>query len=193
MKLDLQKYLKILRHLELLPRPMGQDWSELWLQRFSGTVTVWPKSITSDYWNILSDPSAERLARMIKVGERSCWPRIRFIENRWKVERIILEGLRRSGPFNHNGESTNPVQAQQNADVRRGSRKNPFLTEHADSDEDVIVAPPRRQSSIFEELGRQASVLWDDEAVTEAEDEEAETTEDEDALAHNIRNSTVVH
>ena len=50
--------------MELLPRPMGQDWSEIWLQRFSGTITVWPKSIMSDYWHILSDPSPARLQNL---------------------------------------------------------------------------------------------------------------------------------
>ena len=96
-KLDLQKYLKILRHLELLPRPLGQDWSEIWLQRFSGTITIWPKSVLSDFFNILSDPSPARLARMIRAGERSAWPKIRFVSNRLKVERTISEGLRRAG------------------------------------------------------------------------------------------------
>ena len=97
LKLDLQKYLKILRHLELLPRPLGQDWSEIWLQRFSGTITIWPKSELSDFWNILSDPSAQRLARMLRAGERSAWPKARFIQNRMGLERLIVEGLRQSG------------------------------------------------------------------------------------------------
>ena len=38
-KLELEKFLKILRHLELLPRPLGQDWSSIWLQKFSGTIS----------------------------------------------------------------------------------------------------------------------------------------------------------
>ena len=49
LKLDLTKWLKVLRHLELLPRAFGQDWSEIWLQRFSGTITLWPKSVLSDF------------------------------------------------------------------------------------------------------------------------------------------------
>jgi len=77
LKLEMQKYLKTLRHLELLPRPLGQDWSELWLQKFSGSVTIWPKSVLSDYWNILSDPGPRRLGRMILFGERSCWPQLK--------------------------------------------------------------------------------------------------------------------
>ena len=93
LKLDMNKWLKILKHLELLPRPFGQDWSGIWLQRFEGTVTIWPKSVVSDYWHILSDPTPERLARMIRVGEKSAFPRLLFIRNRMKIERLIEEGL----------------------------------------------------------------------------------------------------
>ncbi|KAK5953146.1 hypothetical protein OHC33_005714 [Knufia fluminis] len=187
-KLDLQKYLKILRHLELLPRPMGQDWSEIWLQRFSGTVTVWPKSIISDYFNILSDPSPERLARMIRVGERSCWPRIRFIDNRLKVERVILEGLRRTMKPHGGSSMPNHVQEQQKADIGRGLNEKVFQAEQHESEDEYSAPPPRRQSTMFQELERQASVLWMDDGPTEAEEDGATTTDDEgqDALAHNL-------
>ena len=94
LKLDLNKWLKVLRHLELLPRPLGQDWSEIWLQRFSGTITIWPKSIPSDFIYILSDPTPERLARMIHVGQQSCFPKLKFIANRAKLEKHIHEGRR---------------------------------------------------------------------------------------------------
>ncbi|KAK5106252.1 hypothetical protein LTS08_000370 [Lithohypha guttulata] len=190
-KLDLQKYLKILRHLELLPRPLGQDWSEIWLQRFSGTVTVWPKSILSDYWNILSDPNPERLARMIKVGEKSCWPRIRFIQNRLKVERVIMEGLRRSNTSHNGAHIPNTIQEQQKADMNRGHHERPFQAYRSES-EDEDDEPEhfrgqfqgRRQSSMFEEISRQASVFYDDDE--EEQDDGMTSTEDEDALAHNL-------
>ncbi|KAH9868412.1 hypothetical protein J1614_007484 [Plenodomus biglobosus] len=97
-KLDLQKWLKVLRHLELLPRPLGQDWSELWLQRFSGTITIWPKSIPSDFVFILSDPTPQRLARMIHVGQQSAFPKLKFIANRAKLENIIHQGRRQYRP-----------------------------------------------------------------------------------------------
>jgi len=98
LKLDLRKWLKVLRHLELLPRPMGQDWSQLWLQRFSGTITIWPKSIPTDYYYILSDPTPQRLARMIHVGQLSTWPKLKFIANRMKLERMIDQGRKNSRP-----------------------------------------------------------------------------------------------
>lgn len=98
LKLDLNKWLKVLRHLELLPRPLGQDWSEIWLQRFSGTITIWPKSIPSDFVYILSDPSPQRLARMIHVGQQSAFPKLKFIANRANLERIIQQGRRQYRP-----------------------------------------------------------------------------------------------
>lgn len=98
LKLDLLKWLKVLRHLELLPRPLGQDWSELWLQRFSGTITIWPKSIPSDFIYILSDPTPQRLARMIHVGQQSAFPKLKFIANRAKLENVIQQGRRQYRP-----------------------------------------------------------------------------------------------
>lgn len=184
-KLDLQKYLKILRHLELLPRPLGQDWSEIWLQRFSGTITIWPKSVLSDFWNILSDPSPARLRRMLSVGQRSCWPKIRFISNRMKVERVITEGLRQVRPQQVDQSPPTYSQEQQNGETRLRSGKR-WRDEAKDSDdedklEDRGLSQMRRHSSMLEELTRQASVLWDDEVPTDAE---YGTTDDEAHESH---------
>ncbi|RKF57246.1 Patatin-like phospholipase domain-containing protein [Erysiphe neolycopersici] len=92
LKLDLNKWLRVVRALELLPRPLGQDWSQIWLQEFSGTVTIWPRTITSDFWHILSDPSPKELARMLHVGQQSAFPKLKFIANRLRVERMIVRG-----------------------------------------------------------------------------------------------------
>lgn len=97
LKLELSKSLKILRHLELLPRPLGQDWSGIWLQQFSGTITIWPKTRLSDFYYILSDPTPERLARMIRVGQLATFPKLLFLANHLKIERLIEGGLHSSG------------------------------------------------------------------------------------------------
>lgn len=94
LKLDLNKWLRVLRHLELLPRPLGQDWSEIWLQKFSGTITVWPRTIFSDFWRILSDPDPEQLGRMLHIGQQSAFSILKFLGNRMKVERMIERGRR---------------------------------------------------------------------------------------------------
>ncbi|KAH8663523.1 acyl transferase/acyl hydrolase/lysophospholipase [Tricladium varicosporioides] len=98
LKLDLNKWLKVLRHLELLPRPLGQDWSEIWLQQFSGTITIWPRSIISDFWRILSDPNPKQLARMLHVGQQSAFPKLQFLSNRMKIERMVERGRRETRP-----------------------------------------------------------------------------------------------
>lgn len=98
LKLDLNKWLKVLRHLELLPRPLGQDWSEIWLQRFSGTITIWPKSTMSDFYYILSDPTIARLARMIHYGQLAAWPKLKFIANRMSIEKVIEEAREATRP-----------------------------------------------------------------------------------------------
>ncbi|KAI1824413.1 lipase [Xylaria intraflava] len=97
-KLDLNKWLKVLKHLELLPRPLGQDWSQLWLQPFSGTITIWPQAQASDFWQILSDPDPDRLARMLHEGQQSTFPKLKFIANRLKIERLIEQGRRQTRP-----------------------------------------------------------------------------------------------
>jgi predicted acylesterase/phospholipase RssA len=102
-KLDMNKWLKFVRHAELLPRPLGQDWSQLWLQQFSGTITIWPKSVASDFYYILSDPDAARLARMLHEGQQSAFPKLKFVSNRLMVERIIEQGRRESRPWVRRG------------------------------------------------------------------------------------------
>ncbi|KIL84240.1 hypothetical protein FAVG1_12477 [Fusarium avenaceum] len=103
LKLDMNKWLKFIRHAELLPRPLGQDWSQLWLQQFSGTITIWPKSRISDFWHILSDPDPHRLSHMIHEGKQSAFPKLKFIENRLKIERLIEQGRSDSRPWVRRG------------------------------------------------------------------------------------------
>ncbi|KAI9800192.1 MAG: hypothetical protein M1825_004176 [Sarcosagium campestre] len=132
-KLDLNKWLRVLRHLELLPRPLGQDWSEIWLQRFSGTITIWPKSIASDFYYILSDPNPQRLARMLHVGQQSAFPKLKFIANRMKIERLVEAGRR----------ATRPAQTKSGiSSILSEDDLQKLLREARKSDGAVPVAPP---------------------------------------------------
>lgn len=158
------------------------DRSEIWLQRFSGTITIWPKTRLSDFWHILSDPSPARLDRMIKAGERSCWPKIKFISNRMKIENVILTGLRSTGSASIRPMTPSRVLEQQDKEVEFGENQYDVGGPAISEDEDEARPPPyaaplaRRQSSIIEELTRQASVLWDDGP----EQEDGATTTDDD-------------
>ncbi|KAI9870655.1 MAG: hypothetical protein M1830_003991 [Pleopsidium flavum] len=190
LKLDLNKWLKVLRHLELLPRPLGQDWSEIWLQRFSGTITIWPKSALSDFYYILSDPTPQRLARMLQVGQQSTFPRLKFIANRMKIERHIEDGLAASPE--HSGVLSGKdlrklvisarahgedVPASLSTDFN-GSSSPPSTESHEKGKEDdLTMGDLRRRFSMLEELSRQSRVFYDD---LDAEDSEA--TEEDDVM-----------
>ncbi|EEP81787.1 hypothetical protein UREG_06652 [Uncinocarpus reesii 1704] len=179
-KLDLNKWLKVLRHLELLPRPLGQDWSEIWLQRFSGTVTIWPKSVIWDLYYILSDPSPQRLARMLHEGQQSTFPKIKFIANRMKIEKVIAEGLARDPDWAGGvGPKAVPARSrpdqlfsdeedaqQRTVDLLTDSANQPSDTDSRKQDSSFkgLRRPPvpKRRSSVMEELRRQSAVFFDD-------------------------------
>ncbi|KAF7134016.1 hypothetical protein CNMCM5793_005596 [Aspergillus hiratsukae] len=193
-KLDMNKWLRVLRHLELLPRPLGQDWSEIWLQKFSGTITIWPKSVPSDFYHILSDPCPERLARMLHVGQQSAFPKIQFIKNRLKIENAIMQGLQQCS--SGRGRVMSPIlsrrrqdRAQEHADgmVERldqsfPERQSDYKDEsHYTEVSDSLSAgssrphtPDARRSSMFEEMRRQSAVFFDDSDMYG--DEDAVTT-----------------
>ncbi|KAL4075834.1 patatin-domain-containing protein [Scleroderma citrinum] len=92
LKLELTKNFKVIRDLELLPQLLGQDWSSVFLQRFDGTVTIWPKTRVWDWFHILSDPDPTELERLMRVGQIVTWPKLHMIENRYRIETQILLG-----------------------------------------------------------------------------------------------------
>ncbi|KAF7355343.1 Patatin-like phospholipase domain-containing protein [Mycena sanguinolenta] len=92
LKHELTKNFKLIRDLELLPQLLGQDWSSVFLQRFDGNVTIWPRTRFWDWIRILSDPDSEELERMMRVGQLVTWPKLRIIANRAKIEKQIYLG-----------------------------------------------------------------------------------------------------
>ncbi|KAI0528108.1 lipase [Xylaria bambusicola] len=137
-KLDLNKWLKVLKHLELLPRPLGQDWSQLWLQQFSGTITIWPQAQLSDVWKILSDPDPNRLARMLHEGQQSVFPKLKFIANRLKIERLIEEGRRETRPAVRRGSIESIISEDEMHNLLRANNVTDEETTEGEIDEAVI-------------------------------------------------------
>lgn len=194
LKLDLNKWLKVLKHLELLPRPLGQDWSAIWLQQFSGTITIWPKSRLSDYWYILSDPTPQRLAKMIRAGMQSAYPKLLFIQNRMKIERLIEEGLLLGRESKTNGDGAVPRHqsiSEESLHLHgRAMRLDAGASsaDEADTDEKLsanveqfedrvkMLNKENRRSSLLEELKRQSGVFFDD-PVEQGEDEDSDGSE----------------
>jgi len=85
-KLDLSKHFKVIRDLDLLPQILQSDWSGVFLQRFSGDLTLTPRSTVGDWWRLLSDPNQQQLRRMLEVGEKVTWPALRMVSNRLTIE-----------------------------------------------------------------------------------------------------------
>ncbi|KAI5295777.1 hypothetical protein KEM52_000279 [Ascosphaera acerosa] len=164
-KLDLVKWLKVLRHLELLPRPLGQDWSEVWLQRFGGVITIYPKTKTSDLYYILTDPTPKRLARMIREGQAATFPKILFIQNRMKVGRAIAKGLRLNKARKEEDRLPMRSELTANAEALRNMRAliqhAGDLTTYPDPPLDHSVESPYwERGNVLEELRRQSSIFF---------------------------------
>ncbi|KAI0771637.1 patatin-domain-containing protein [Trametes elegans] len=92
LKLELTKNFKLIRDLDLLPQLLGQDWSSVFLQRFEGSVTIWPRTRFMDWVHILSDPDPAEMERLMRIGQLVTWPKLHMIENRYRLERQIFLG-----------------------------------------------------------------------------------------------------
>ncbi|THV08518.1 patatin-domain-containing protein [Dendrothele bispora CBS 962.96] len=118
LKHELTKNFKVIRDLDLLPQILGQDWSSVFLQRFDGAVTIWPRTRLWDWFRILSDPDRQELDRMVKVGQLVTWPKLHMIENRARIEKQIYLGrqsVRRSLRPAVRAQESSSSQAKQNA------------------------------------------------------------------------------
>ncbi|GAA5927972.1 hypothetical protein JCM3775_002778 [Rhodotorula graminis] len=138
-KIELVKWFRVIRDLELMPELAGQNWSGVFLQKFEGSVTIWPKSRFSDWFRLLTDPDRDELARMIRVGQRVTWPKIKMIENRLKIERQVDLGrqeararLTSSSSSNGNGSA---------------SLAPPPLTRHNSSGDHLLIPREPRVAS----------------------------------------------
>jgi len=178
LKLELQKFIKISKHLELLPRPLGQDWSGIWLQQFSGTITIWPKSHISDFWYILSDPSPQRLARMLRAGQQSTFPKLLFIQNRMKIERLIEEGLLLGGSGQADMEDI-ATRDRGSMHMHGQAMRSSAEPSTEDESEPHHLQKEDRRPSVIQELKRQSAVFFDD---FEVDGEETGGSEDEVAI-----------
>ena len=172
--------------------------SGIWLQQFSGTISmsfccvpvsdasvltkstaIWPRSRLSDFWYSLSDPSSLRLARMLLAGQQSTWPKILFMANRMKIQGLIQEGLLlgespRSKAGNEASRSTR-ADVHATSQVKGSVQDAPSETD--DANDSFGAERQNRRPSVIQELKRQSSVFFDDVAVDGEETGESEYEE----------------
>ncbi|KAL7753735.1 hypothetical protein RI367_000666 [Sorochytrium milnesiophthora] len=178
LKLDLKKWLKIVRDLRLMPTFMDQDWSFLWLQKFDGNVTILPKSTISDYIHILTDPDEYRMTLYLIKGQRNTWPKMKIIANRMGVEQIVEEWRR---TFNRDRKtqvlaSINGRRSLSSASLPRyevlntasdvdtdtnGAVRPDVDDEGVDDDDDRNIASPDVGSSLEQVVGDSAAETGD--------------------------------
>lgn len=89
-KLDMKKWLYVLRHLFILPHYLHIDMSYFYLQQFSGNITVYPKPTFIDYIYAIRPPSTDKhMEYYIEKGQRIIWPKIYMLKQRLRIEKII--------------------------------------------------------------------------------------------------------
>lgn len=137
LKLHLSLNFKIIRDLDLLPAILGTDWSGVFLQRFGGAVTIWPKTRFLDWVHILSDPDRVELSRMIRVGRQATWPKLHMIENRIRLERAVDQGRKACRSILRAQAKANNAGAVSSS----GGPVGPGSQAHQDSGTDVSAAP----------------------------------------------------
>lgn len=92
LKLDLQKWLYLVRDLTLFPKLLNSDLSHIFLQKFEGSITIVPHAKLSDFFNLLADPDEKRMRSYLENGQKRTWPKLGMIGNRLKIE-LVLEAM----------------------------------------------------------------------------------------------------
>ena len=90
-KLEMQKNLKLIAELDLLPSFLGQNWNELFLQEFEGQATIVPQLSPKDYLYLFSDPTLPRMKHYFKQSAVDTWRKISQIRTRSAVANAIEE------------------------------------------------------------------------------------------------------
>ena len=111
---------------------------------------------------------------MLLVGQQSAWPKVLFIRNRLRIERLVEEGLLfgedgRRDSKDAKGRMSMHLHGQTLRSKEKPTSKNEVEAEHR-----FQMRREDRRSSILEELKRQSGVFFDDVAVDGEETGESE-------------------
>lgn len=123
---------------------------------------------------------------MIRAGQRSTFPKLLFVENRMKIERLIEDGLllARDRP-SINGLTRGGDSPHMHGQALRTSTDSAARSPSTDEPSPLPMADGR--SSVLEELRRHSGVFFDD-----VEGDGDETDLSEDGVKNGPSESTVV-
>ncbi len=69
--------------------------SQLFLQDFTGDVTLMPPFGLSDYLAVLSDPTPASMAKFLRVGQQEAWRKSAMLATRLRID-AALRSLRKA-------------------------------------------------------------------------------------------------
>ena len=118
---------------------------------------------------------------MLLVGQQSTWPKVLFIRNRLRIERLVEDGLLLSEDGRRDVDKKNermpiPLHDQTLRNVQEPPTETEFEGERR-----FRMRREDRRSSILEEIKRQSGVFFDDVAV---DGEETGESEEEPSYVH---------
>ena len=116
---------------------------------------------------------------MLFVGQQSTFPKLLFIENRMRIERLIEEGLLLGGSGKADMEGM-AVKDRENMHMRGHVMRCSAELSTEDEDERSHFEREDRRASVMQELKRQGSVFHDD---SEIDGEDTGMSESETAVA----------
>jgi predicted acylesterase/phospholipase RssA len=90
--LDLQKWLSLIRDMDMLPHIHGVDYSNIWLQQFQGNVTICPSALGPwrHVWGLMDIPTDPGdLEEMMHTGGVLTFAKVGMIASRMRVERVL--------------------------------------------------------------------------------------------------------
>ena len=90
LKLELIKWMSLVRDFKLMPNVFGNDVSSVFLGKWHGDCTVCAPLYFKDYLNLVSDPSTpSKINGYINGGEQATWRKIGMIADRWNIESAL--------------------------------------------------------------------------------------------------------
>lgn len=115
---------------------------------------------------------------MLLVGQQSTFPKLLFLQNRMKIERLIEEGLLLGGPGKLDTEGIANRGRESMHMHGQAMRSSAEPLTHDDNELSRLQKEDKR-ASVIEELARQGRVFFDD---SEIDGEDTGASEDEAAL-----------
>ena len=149
LKLDLQKWITLLRDLSLFPTFQQTDFSDVFTQNYSGNVTITPDVGWIDYSRVMTDPDYEGMKKYIDGGQNRCFHKLFMIGLRGRVEDCIERCIERFE--GSDVVSSLPEKAKLSSKKKSKKKKRCIVHDEMSDDEQgwTVIRPSRSASALY--------------------------------------------